>query len=290
MKTVLDKYLKDIEERLKSLIPSMDKRQQKVCDAMKYSLSAGGKRLRPILFLEFYKMCGGSNYNLALDFACAIEMIHTYSLIHDDLPCMDDDDFRRGRPSCHKAFDYATALLAGDGLLNRSFEIMSRETYDPCAQLKTISYISHNSGIHGMVGGQGIDVCNNESLSDINELEYMVSLKTGALIKASCVGGCILANADDDKIKAAEQYAINLGIAFQVRDDLLDSIGDEKTLGKCIGSDEKQNKTTFYSVYGENGCNDLITKLSNLALSNLTLFEKTEFISDMTKWLTKRTY
>ena len=282
MNKLLDTYIEDIDNRLISLIPNFDGRQAKVSEAMKYSLMAGGKRLRPVLFMEFYKLCGGKDYDLALDFACALEMIHTYSLIHDDFPCMDDDDFRRGRPSCHKAFDYATALLAGDGLLNRAFEIMSRNIKNPLSQIKTLAYISDCSGIMGMIGGQGIDVCNSEILSDIEELKHMVSLKTGALINAACVGGCILACADDSEIKAAKEYSTRIGLAFQIRDDLLDEIGQQDKLGKQIGSDSKLNKTTFYSVYGEEDCNKIINKLTEEALDYLSVFRSCDFLTSLT--------
>lgn len=285
---MLNEYISIIEKRLIELIPDLHDRQQPVLDAMRYSLSAGGKRLRPILFLEFYRLSGGTNYSLALDYACALEMIHTYSLIHDDLPCMDDDDMRRGKPSCHKAFDYATALLAGDGLLNRAFEIMTDNVVCAEKQLKTSGYISKCSGVLGMIGGQTIDVCNNGCLNDVNELKHMISLKTGALIKAACVGGCLLAGADDKMINAADKYATYLGLSFQIRDDLLDAIGDEKTLGKKIGSDEKQNKTTFYSEYGLDGCEKEIMRLSELAIDHLAAFGDNSFLKQLTMQLTIR--
>lgn len=290
MKNILKGYINLIENRLAELIPNIEERQQPVLDAMRYSLMAGGKRLRPILFLEFYKLSGGENISLALDYACALEMIHTYSLIHDDLPCMDDDDMRRGRPSCHKAFDYATALLAGDGLLNRAFEVMTDNVVDAEAQLKTTGYLAKSSGIFGMIGGQAIDVCNNKSLNNICELKNMIALKTGALIKAACVGGALLANADLEKIEAAENYSVDLGLAFQIRDDLLDAIGDEHKLGKKTGSDDKLNKTTFYTEYGRQGCEEQVIKLSESAIMHLNCFENTSFLRDLTIWLTGRNY
>lgn len=290
MKSTIQSYIKDIDDRLIDLIPDFEGRQQIVSDAMKYSITAGGKRLRPVFFLEFYKLCGGKDIDLALNYACALEMIHTYSLIHDDLPCMDDDDYRRGRPSCHKAFDYATALLAGDALLNRAFEVMSADFKDPLAQIKAISYISTCSGITGMIGGQGIDVCNNKILSDISELEHMVSLKTGALINAACVGGCLLAGADEKLIEIVKDYSVRIGLAFQIRDDLLDEIGDQTKLGKQIGSDSKQNKTTFFSVYGEEGCKKIIHDLTVEALDYLSKLGSCDFIVSLTNWLVGREY
>jgi len=277
---------KKIEQRLFELVPDLDLPQNRVFKAMRYSLEAGGKRLRPILFTEFYTLAGGRDFSAALDFACALEMIHTYSLIHDDLPCMDDDDMRRGKPSCHKAFDYATALLAGDGLLNRAFEVMALT--DTENSLKTLSYIGKMSGIFGMIGGQTIDVCNDGCLSDIKALENMVNLKTGALIKAACVGGCMLAGADDDTRRAALLYAQNVGLAFQIRDDLLDAIGDTETMGKKVGSDSKLNKTTFYTELGEEKCKEMVDTLSQEAIEKISVFDNNEFITQLTSWLVGR--
>ena len=276
-----------IESRLYQLVPDIKGGQQRVLDAMRYSLEAGGTRLRPVLFMEFYHLAGGVDESAALDMACALEMIHTYSLIHDDLPCMDDDDMRRGKPSCHKAFDYATALLAGDGLLNLAFEIMTRGS--DINSLKTASYISRMSGVLGMIGGQTIDVCKNGCLADLNELKNMVAMKTGALIKAACVGGCILAGAGEDVVRSAERYAESVGLAFQIRDDLLDAIGDEKELGKKIGSDDKLSKTTFYTELGEQKCQEKILDLSGAALKECDSFEDSCFLKELTMWLAGRT-
>ncbi|MBQ2865438.1 MAG: polyprenyl synthetase family protein [Clostridia bacterium] len=282
----LKKRAKEIEDRLYTLVPDIKDGRQRVLDAMRYSLEAGGKRLRPVLFMEFFRLAGGRDMHAALDMACAVEMIHTYSLIHDDLPCMDDDDMRRGKPSCHKAFDYATALLAGDGLLNLAFETMT-SSVDPNG-MKTAAYISKMSGVHGMIGGQTIDVCKNGCLSDLQELRNMVGMKTGALIKASCAGGCIFAGADSEVIACAERYAEYVGLAFQIRDDLLDAIGDEKLLGKKVGSDSKLCKTTFYTELGREECERRIRQLSDAALEECRRFSESEFIMQLTGWLAGR--
>ncbi len=282
----LKKRAAEIESRLYSLVPDIKGGQQRVLDAMRYSLEAGGKRLRPVLFVEFYRLAGGTDRAAAIDMACALEMIHTYSLIHDDLPCMDDDDMRRGKPSCHKAFDYATALLAGDGLLNLAFETMT--SAEDIKGLKTAAYVSKMSGVLGMIGGQTIDVCKDGCLSDLAELQNMVAMKTGALIKAACVGGCIFAGAGDNVIKCAERYAEYIGLAFQIRDDLLDAIGDEKTLGKKIGSDSKLSKTTFYSELGRRGCEERISRYTDAALAECDNFDDSEFLRQLTFWLAGR--
>ncbi len=287
----VEKRADKIEENLKRLLPDVPYRQKKVADAMEYSLMAKGKRLRPVLFCEFYRLCGGKNQNAALDFGCALEMIHTYSLIHDDLPCMDDDDMRRGRPSCHVAFDYASALLAGDALLNYAFETMLKADCSAELKIKTASYISEKSGVFGMIGGQTIDVCENGCLKDTAELRNMVLLKTGALIKAACAGGCLLAGADEKTVGAAESFAEKIGEAFQIRDDVLDEIGDEKKLGKKTGSDSKLSKTTYMSQLGLKACEDEIRRLSDEAGSIIDgSFKGDAFIKRLTEWLTGRDF
>ncbi len=291
LKKALSEKAELIEAHLSKIFPSVPYEQKSVCDAMRYSLLAKGKRLRPVLFVEFYRACGGKDERAALDFACALEMIHTYSLIHDDLPCMDDDDMRRGRPSCHVAFDYPTALLAGDALLNLAFETMLSVECDPVFKVDTASYIARMSGISGMIGGQTIDVCENGILKDLNELKTMVLLKTGALLKAACAGGCILAGADEKTVRKAEKYAECVGEAFQIRDDILDVCGDEKKLGKKTGSDEKQFKTTYMSELGYERCEAEIRKLTDEALFVLNDFDSdTAFIKELTLWLTDREY
>ena len=242
-------------------IPYDDVDFSRVKDAMLYSLQIGGKRIRPVLMIEFYSLCGGKAKGI-YNFAIALEMIHTYSLIHDDLPCMDNDDFRRGRPSCHKAFDEATAVLAGDGLLTEAFALASRAEGIPAENIvKAINILAECAGVSGMIGGQIIDIQNEGKTLSIEKLQKLYSLKTGALIKAAAKIGCILAG-KEDKCEYAERYAENIGLAFQIVDDILDFCGDEALLGKPIGSDEKNNKCTYVTLCGIQESRNVVEKLT----------------------------
>lgn len=260
-----ERFLPDIEKKLESSITADNSAAQ----AMKYSLLSGGKRIRPILLLEFYALCGG-NGDSALNFAAALEMIHTYSLIHDDLPCMDNDDMRRGRPSCHKAFGEDTALLAGDALLTLAFKTAAETDGIPADRvLKAIAVLAENAGISGMVGGQVEDLAFEKSGATIDELRGMYLKKTSCLLSAGAVCGSILAGADEKELKYAAEYAEKLGLAFQIIDDILDCTSDEKTLGKPIGSDEKNGKTTYVTLLGIDGAKAEAERLSNEALTAL---------------------
>jgi len=226
-------------------------------------------------------------YENSVGAAVAIEMIHTFSLIHDDLPCMDNDDFRRGKPSCHKKFDEAIALLAGDALENFAFRVIISSDYDDKTKSRLISEISDATA--RMIDGQVKDLSFLErgSLSE-DELLEMYSLKTCALIECSAVMGCICGGADESEIISAREYAHNLGLAFQIRDDILDVIGNEKELGKPIGSDADNNKTTIVSVQGIEKASELAEKYSNIALDKLENFENNDFLKDLTKSLLER--
>lgn len=260
-----ERFLPDIEKKLESSITADNSAAQ----AMKYSLLSGGKRIRPILLLEFYALCGGKGDN-ALNFAAALEMIHTYSLIHDDLPCMDNDDMRRGRPSCHKAFGEDTALLAGDALLTLAFKTAAETDGIPADRvLKAIAVLAENAGISGMVGGQVEDLAFEKSGATIDELRGMYLKKTSCLLSAGAVCGSILAGADEKELKYAAEHAEKLGLAFQIIDDILDCTSDEKTLGKPIGSDEKNGKTTYVTLLGIDGAKAEAERLSNEALTAL---------------------
>ncbi|MCM1226873.1 MAG: polyprenyl synthetase family protein [Clostridium sp.] len=265
--------------------------QKSVGEAMDYSLEAGGKRIRPMLVLEFCRICGG-DLKKAVSAACALEMIHTFSLIHDDLPCMDDDDFRRGKPSCHKQFGEARAVLAGDALAIYPFEIISAaDELDAEVRVKLINELSHSSGAQGMIGGQIIDMENEERDDvDCENLEFMYSLKTGALIKTACVMGCICAKADEEKTVLAAEYAKALGIAFQIIDDILDVTGDEKLLGKPVGSDVDEEKTTFVTVYGLENAKEQARKYTVKAMEILDRFDDNDFLKELTKFLLERNY
>ena len=260
-----ERFLPDIEKKLESLIAA----ENSAAEAMSYSLLSGGKRIRPILLLEFYRLFGRQDGN-ALNFAAAIEMIHTYSLIHDDLPCMDNDDMRRGRPSCHKAFGEDTALLAGDALLTLAFKTAAETDGIPSDRvLKAIAVLAENAGISGMVGGQVEDLAFEKSGATIDELRGMYLKKTSCLLSAGAVCGSILAGADEEELKYAAEYAEKLGLAFQIIDDILDCTSDEKTLGKPIGSDEKNGKTTYVTLLGIDGAKAEAERLSNEALTAL---------------------
>ncbi|MBD5139415.1 MAG: polyprenyl synthetase family protein [Ruminococcus sp.] len=263
------------------------KGQRKVAEAMGYSLSAGGKRIRPVLAAEFCRICGG-DAEAALPAACALEMIHTFSLIHDDLPCMDDDDMRRGKPSCHAAFGEAMALLAGDALLNYAYEVISGgDGLSAETKLALISELSKATGVNGMIGGQVIDTTFEGKMTEA-ELLNMYSMKTGALLKTACKMGCIAAGAGDEKIAAAELYAEKLGLAFQIIDDILDVTGDEKLLGKPIGSDSENDKTTYVTLNGTEKSRNAAEILTDEALNALEAFEDTQFLKELTLFLLKR--
>lgn len=284
---ILNNDISIIENRLVQLLPSCANGQDEVVEAMRYSISNGGKRLRPVLCLEFAKACGADRYD-ALDFACAVEFVHTYSLIHDDLPCMDNDDMRRGKPSCHKQFGEAVALLAGDALLTQAFQIISGSSLDDSKIASACALLAQNSGVSGMVGGQVIDLKYESQTPDVKQILAVHRLKTGALIAAACLLGCIAAGADENKIAAASAYAYNLGVAFQIKDDILDVTASTDELGKPAGSDAQNNKTTYVTLRGvENAQND-VEKLTESAVARLDEFENTEFLKTLSYYLVNR--
>lgn len=276
-----------VEKALIDNLPKADDGQQEVVDAMKYSLLNGGKRLRPVFCLEFARACGAPRQD-ALNFACAIEYIHTYSLIHDDLPCMDNDDMRRGKPSCHKQFDEATALLAGDALLTHAFQIIADADLPDDRKLMAVSLLSQNSGVCGMLGGQVIDLKYEKENPDLKQLLTVHKLKTGALISAACLLGCIAAGAGREKMAAASKFAYNLGIAFQIKDDILDIVGDSAILGKPVGSDAENNKTTYATIKGVENAQKDVEALTATAVSALSEFKNNEFLKELALSLTVR--
>ncbi|MBS1325090.1 MAG: polyprenyl synthetase family protein [Oscillospiraceae bacterium] len=290
-KKTLNEYISFTESTLKKFsYKNKLGLQSSVADAMDYSLEAGGKRIRPVLVLAFCHMCGG-DYRKAAAPAAAIEMIHTFSLIHDDLPCMDNDDFRRGKPSCHKKFGEACAVLAGDALAIRPFQVIAESELNDSMKIKLIAELACSSGAEGMIGGQIIDM-ENEQRSTVNgeNLRMMYALKTGRLIKTSCVMGCIAAEASDEQVKNAEEYAHCLGLAFQIIDDILDVTGDEAALGKPIGSDAEENKTTFVTLYGIENAREEAVKLADKEMKILGRFDNNEFLIELTKYLLDRNY
>ena len=286
-----ERYIPVIENKLNELLPESGERYSSAVNAMRYSLLSGGKRIRPILLLEFYSLFGGRAES-ALNFAAAIEMIHTYSLIHDDLPCMDNDDMRRGKPSCHKAFGYDTALLAGDALLTHAF-LAAASTADipPERVSRAISVLAQKAGIYGMVGGQVMDLDFEKNGANGEELTAMYIKKTSCLLEAAAMCGAVLAGADEETVKKTEEYAENLGLAFQITDDILDCTADEKTLGKPIGSDEKNGKTTFVTLLGFDGAKQRAALLTKKAEDILNGFSgDTSYLKELTEYLLNRNY
>lgn len=286
-----ERYIPVIENKLNELLPESGERYSSAVNAMRYSLLSGGKRIRPILLLEFYSLFGGRAEG-ALNFAAAIEMIHTYSLIHDDLPCMDNDDMRRGKPSCHKAFGYDTALLAGDALLTHAF-LAAASTADipPERVSHAISVLAQKAGIYGMVGGQVMDLDFEKNGANGEELTAMYIKKTSCLLEAAAMCGAVLAGADEETVKKTEEYAENLGLAFQITDDILDCTADEKTLGKPIGSDEKNGKTTFVTLLGLDGAKQSAALLTKKAEDILNGFSgDTFYLKELTEYLLNRNY
>ena len=249
-----EEYRRQVEDMLERLLPSeRDELFAGVIDAMRYSLLGGGKRIRPILLLEFCRLCGGDP-NKALPWACALEMIHSYSLIHDDLPCMDDDDMRRGRASCHKVYGEATALLAGDALLTLAFETCCSPDHAAAVgadrALRAAWELARAAGAYGMVGGQQIDLSSEGRGISLDVLQKMDECKTGALIRTAARMGCILGGGSGEQLRAADEYALSLGLAFQIVDDVLDVTGTPETLGKPVHSDLERDKATYVSLLG----------------------------------------
>lgn len=271
----MNEDIKLIEEALESFLPSGDCLEKNVVDAMRYSLMAGGKRVRPRLVLEFARLIGEKDEEV-LPLACAVEMIHTYSLIHDDLPCMDDDDTRRGKPSNHKVFGEAVALLAGDALLTLAFKTVfsGLNSKNACRRAKCAELLAEFAGATGMIGGQIIDLESEGKAPERERLEIMDKKKTGCLIKAACLLGCVGAGIfDEEKLNAAESYGESIGLAFQIVDDILDVTSTTQQLGKPVGSDLQQDKATYVSLLGVDECKRLADELTDKALSSLDVFD-----------------
>ncbi len=257
--------------------------------AMAYSLENGGKRIRPMLTLEFCRVCGG-DFMKAIPLAVGVEMIHTYSLIHDDLPCMDDDDMRRGKPSSHKVFGEANALLAGDSLLTLAFEtVLSADGLGGDAKARAGLELAKAAGCSGMIAGQVMDLANEGKSVSLDKVKATDRRKTGELIRVSAVLGCIAAGADEAKIKAAEEYCTNIGLAFQIVDDILDVTSDEETLGKPIGSDSENEKSTYVSLLGLEESSQYASELTANAIKSLEIFgDEGEFLIELADKLANR--
>ena len=293
VKETLAEYAEMTEEALEKYLPETECLQKTLINAARYSLSAGGKRLRPALVMEFCRVCGGEP-DTALPVACAIEMTHTFSLIHDDLPCMDNDDMRRGKPSCHKAFGEAAAVLAGDALAIMPYEIIAdagiRNRLNPDASLKIIKLLSELSGFYGMTGGQIIDLENEGKKVPEAIILEMYRMKTGALLEFCCRAGCIAAGAGAAEQLAAGSFGQRLGLAFQITDDILDLTADEKLLGKPVGSDGKDNKYTYVSAVGLEKAREQARALTNQAIEQLSCFDGADFLKELALSLTERKF
>lgn len=259
--STMNNYKKYIEQHLNDYFKDADGYDKLIYDSMKYSLNLGGKRLRPTLMMMTYKLYK-NDFEKILPLAVALEMIHTYSLIHDDLPCMDNDDLRRGKPTNHKVYGDGIATLAGDGLLNEAMNIMFDFSLNNGKKaLESSALISHASSCEGMIGGQVVDIISEDKEITIDELIYMHSKKTGALIKVAILSGAVMGEASCDDIKLLESYGEKLGLAFQIIDDILDVVGDENVLGKSQ-SDGNNNKSNFIKFYGLNKCKELSQNLT----------------------------
>ncbi len=281
-----------IEKRIRECLPTEEGLQKIIIEAMNYSVLAGGKRIRPMLMLETYRMFGGKA-SIVNPYMAAIEMIHTYSLVHDDLPAMDNDEYRRGQLTTHKKFGEDMGILAGDGLLNFAYEVMFKamdqvkpEYVSNC--IKAARVIAEKSGIYGMVGGQTLDVYLTNKPMTKEHLDFIFRLKTGALIEASMMAGAYLAGADEKNVDTIEQVAAKVGLAFQIKDDILDVTSSQEVLGKPIHSDEKNNKTTYVSLYGMDKAVADVERYSKEAIELLKSTGNNEFLEQLIDYLINR--
>ncbi|MHB1315576.1 MAG: polyprenyl synthetase family protein [Christensenellales bacterium] len=280
-------YMESVEQALPGCIP--DDIVEPLGSAMRYSLLHGGKRMRAVLCLAAAELAGGSPLD-AMPFACALEMIHAYSLIHDDMPCMDDDDLRRGKPSNHIVFGEAMALLAGDGLLSAAFDVMlnAKSNVPDTAKCAAMKAVSCGAGVYGMVGGQCLDITSGDII-DPGILQNIHAGKTGAMVKASLLCGLLLFNPGKEELEAVETYGENIGLAFQIVDDLLDRTGDAAVVGKKTGKDADKGKMTFPAVYGLEQSRIIAAKCTNNAVKALEIFkEKAWFLKELAEAFLQR--
>ncbi len=292
LKTEIENRAAAIEQVLQKYLPKEEGRQRIIMEAMNYSILSGGKRLRPMLMLETYRMFGGKEAVIE-PLMAAIEMIHTYSLIHDDLPAMDNDEYRRGRKTTHVVYGEAMGILAGDALLNYAFEIAAK-AFDmgtnPQHTAKAIQILARKAGIYGMLGGQVVDVQNEgDKQADAETLSFIYQLKTGALIESAMTIGAVLAGAGENETALLEQAAGKIGVAFQIQDDILDVTSTLEELGKPVGSDEKNQKNTYVAMYGMEAAKQQVDKLTQEAGECMgALPVKNEFLEGLLLYLTKR--
>lgn len=293
-KEELKNYKEAIEKHIKNSFPKEELRQKILFESMNYSLTAGGKRIRPILFLKAVESLGKKVTRKEYDFAVAIEMIHTYSLIHDDLPAMDNDDLRRGIPTNHKVYGEDIAILAGDGLLNLAYETMINcallaENETRNQYLRAMQIMSSASGAYGMIGGQVVDIKSQREDMDINTLEFIHENKTSKLIEASLVAGAIVGGAGEKDIQFISNYGKSIGKLFQIRDDILDRIGSKESLGKTAGIDDRNDKLTYVSLYGLEEAINISKELAEKIKSDCKNIEmNTEFFSEFIDYMVNR--
>ena len=272
-----------LQEHLDGLLPC-----GKLVESMGYSLISGGKRIRPVLTLAACRLCGGED-KAALPLACALEMVHTYSLIHDDLPCMDDDDLRRGKPTNHRVFGQATAILAGDALLTNAFEVLAMAPgLSAERQIQAVQCLAQAAGPAGMVSGQILDMDGEGKALSFDQIRKIEALKTGRMIMAALELGCIAAGETADRRRALLTYGEKIGLAFQIQDDILDQEGETEELGKAVGSDLKQGKATFVSLAGVEACRKMVEDLTDEAAAALAPYEEREFLCWLAEMLAKR--
>lgn len=286
-KEKLINYAAEVENALDGYLPQKDNLQGDIYKAMRYSLLGGGKRIRGVLTLVCCEMCGGKKED-AMPFAAAIEMVHAYSLIHDDLPAMDDDDMRRGKPSNHIAFGEAMAILAGDGLLGEAMNIILKNSENSPRVWRAMQVLANAYGPEGMLGGQVVDMQSENKQIGYDHLLYLQQHKTGALIKAACLMGGILGGADEETLEKLGSYAEKIGLAFQIKDDILDVESTEEELGKNIGSDKEQGKSTFVSLFGLSKAKSELAELSEDAANLFGGNESADFLGELARYLAAR--
>ena len=291
-KTRLASVAEQMESTLTAVLPAAEGHQSVIMEAMRYAALGGGKRLRPFLMIETARMLGHNDKGVHIA-AAALECLHVYSLVHDDLPCMDDDDLRRGKPTVHKAYDEALAVLAGDGLLTHSFELLAQEDVHPDAaiRLALVSSLAKAGGTHGMIGGQVIDISVSESDRDEALITQLQDLKTGALIEYAVTAGATLAGASEKQHMALQNYARDMGLAFQIKDDILDVEGDASVVGKAVGKDENLGKATFVSILGLEGAREKAAELGQRAKRHLDPFgNSAQTLCDTVDFVLNRTH
>lgn len=275
--------VEDINRVIREYLPKEEGMQHRVIEAANYSVEAGGKRVRPLIMLETYKLFGGDNESEVYPFMVALECIHSYSLVHDDLPAMDNDDYRRGRLTTHKKYGEDFGILAGDALLNYAYEIMlssiTKLTADKVVKaVRAAQIIAYKAGIYGMVGGQSLDVWLTDKSMDDKQLDFIFNLKTGALIEAAFMAGAVLAGADESAVADIEKAGNKVGVAFQIKDDILDVTSTQEKLGKPVFSDEKNNKTTYVTLYGMDKADRDVEALSKEAVDIIKKYGNNDFL------------